>query len=114
MNLIAHIISSLESLQFTENIFLVDILDVVIIAFFIYLGLFFLKQTRSLVTFAGIISLILIYFPFHFWGRGTHKSRGIKIRVTVLLVVSRLTTMIESVSLLPSWLGFPWPNKSAL
>ncbi len=67
MNLINHIFSNLMSLQFTENIFLVDILDVVIIAFFIYLGLFFLKQTRSLLTFAGVISLILIYFIARFF-----------------------------------------------
>jgi diadenylate cyclase len=62
MNLINYITSNLMSLQFTENIFLVDVLDVVIIAFFIYLGLFFLKQARSLLTFAGVISLVLIYF----------------------------------------------------
>ncbi len=62
MDLTAYLGSGLESLRLTENIFLVDILDIAIIAFLIYLGIFFLKQTRSLVTFIGIISSVLIYF----------------------------------------------------
>ncbi|MDX1535712.1 MAG: diadenylate cyclase [Candidatus Spechtbacterales bacterium] len=44
-----------------ENIYLGDILDVIIVAALIYIALFFLKQTRSLLALLGIGILIALY-----------------------------------------------------
>ncbi|MEX0870038.1 MAG: diadenylate cyclase, partial [Candidatus Spechtbacterales bacterium] len=55
------------NLEFGSNVYLTDILDVAIIAVFIYMAIFFLKQTRSLPAFMGIGVLLLVYVVARFF-----------------------------------------------
>jgi diadenylate cyclase len=49
------------SLNIGGNIFVSDILDIIFISIFIYIGLFFLKYTKSAMPFLGVVILLGVY-----------------------------------------------------
>ncbi|MDX1608389.1 MAG: diadenylate cyclase [Candidatus Spechtbacterales bacterium] len=57
-----------DTMELGENIYLTDILDIIIIAILIYVALFFLKQTRSLLAFIGVGVLLGLYVIAKFFG----------------------------------------------
>ncbi len=77
-------------ISFGSAIYLTDLLDVFIIAVFAYIGILFLRQTKSLVAFVGIGVLSIIYLlarAFHLYITALILQSFFSIFVIVLVIV---------------------------
>ncbi len=78
------------NINFGSNVYLTDLLDVVIIAIFAYIAILFLKQTRSLAAFVGISVLGIVYVlakTFHLYITAIILQSFFSIFVVVLVIV---------------------------
>ncbi len=81
---------NLLDINLGSNIYLIDFLDIFIIAVFSYIAILFLKQTRSLLAFAGMGVLGLIYIlarAFHLYITALILQSFFSIFVIILVIV---------------------------
>jgi diadenylate cyclase len=78
------------NVSFGSSFYLTDLLDLIIIATFTYIAILFLKQTRSLAAFVGILVLGIIYIlarSFHLYITALILQSFFSIFVIVLVIV---------------------------
>ncbi len=81
---------SLLDINLGSNVYLIDFLDIFIIAVFSYIAILFLKQTRSLLAFAGMGILGIIYVlarAFHLYITALILQSFFSIFVIILVIV---------------------------
>ncbi len=77
-------------MEFFFGIHLVDLFDIAIVAIFIYIGILFLKQTRSLLAFIGVSLLAIIYAlaqTFHLYITALALQSFFSIFVIIIAIV---------------------------